>query len=1407
MRRRVCSAAGDEQQLQELQAALRTDFLQEVAHTRATQRLNDATQNSDASLQFAWETIQEQKKEVVRLRAENQELKAKKAAASTSAGVRDPSSSSLSSRLLDSSLFTDEPVSAINLLRSQLSSHHETNLSILHDYIKRLEDALRRATSFGDPNPRDSSGITFDSSRGEEKENWRPFFSSSMLARDDFSRTQPTGRRSCEQCKRSSSAMVALQSEVKQLRAQVAADEESLVRAENDQLHLKRENSTLTGALLSAKQQQEELRQRVLDVTHEKHQVQSQREADRRVSERTVRLLQDELDGFDERNKRQARKLERLELEIGNDDRKQRSFSASRRSAGIEDYESAAETNGVLRERISRLQGEIHEFEALAQVDRRVVDELRSTVAALKRENASQGLQEKDSALSAMKAMISSLEAEIESCRQQHTPLESQVNSLQSALSVRDIELTQRDAVIAELKQDKQVLMSLQKVEREKSARHQDALEGECASLGERAEAAMAACEELRERVETERSHAESVTKRLRDAELAIRKLKDVNASLKRDVEDAESRREGLEERASAQAELQLEIERIKSSNATQTQELESANERLSQEIADSKTTILMWMSKYNALSEQVKRLEEDVHCASEDRFSLQRQIESMTADHKHHLQDERRKLEAKRSQELATLRENAESELQRAKQTLTTQFEAKIAALEKRNHEQQLHEQTLQSDRSRSSSSNSGELAQLRASTLDLESQVTVLKDANRGLQFELRSEERQRKTLGFLVETLQERPVLQRRAFQEMLASNQRQLEFVFMQLFARVDQTGKRLLRTQRKCEALISQASRRRLVLRLELAAASARVTTTSSQMLGGRSSHQDTASAVEPSTRDTMRMIEHLAERSQCEALMQVSRVGSDQDVVQRAESILVRALRGLDESLRSESKSAPPASSSAVSECDSAVDTIGSARDSTPTTAKAITTLQDTATQVNGTRQTVNQLKWRLLISAVLQKQQLSRKHQACLRMAKRWMRAANWADDAGRQAISWKWRYLVLGIKSEARHQHHEARTRALAREWSEQLSHATHQWMWKSLALRVEKQSLQKTVRSLQMRDLRHHKLSDEARRQYESKIQGLELEAESLRERSAALSPVSTVALGNCVRLLQKFCDDTDTPADIGASRATLTKYLIESNCKIASWRRTIDRKIEEFSDRKEQLQRLQDRCNEMKDLVALNQRLVRELERKAGSQQAIVDAACAFTRAYKTLRMSVSSQMFKTNEFYSACKRIVEVVHASSTVSVRTASVSTAVSVSASPSAASTPATSSPYRVRRLRTVDEESELTTSQAAASIVSSSSTTSVRAAALVKESNEDVERRRRASRATSEQAVGLLKSANEIREKLEQALAERTAALHHALAQLETKRLQFVVLRSFLRWKFTTYALRMQERQADKC
>ncbi|DBA02541.1 TPA: LOW QUALITY PROTEIN: hypothetical protein N0F65_011013 [Lagenidium giganteum] len=71
----VNAATGEARRLHELQAMLREEFLQEYQDqhsamtTTTAARMEETLEQKEASLQFAWETIREQKNEIVRLRA------------------------------------------------------------------------------------------------------------------------------------------------------------------------------------------------------------------------------------------------------------------------------------------------------------------------------------------------------------------------------------------------------------------------------------------------------------------------------------------------------------------------------------------------------------------------------------------------------------------------------------------------------------------------------------------------------------------------------------------------------------------------------------------------------------------------------------------------------------------------------------------------------------------------------------------------------------------------------------------------------------------------------------------------------------------------------------------------------------------------------------------------------------------------------------------------------------------------------------------------------------------------------------------------------------------------------------------------------------------------------------------
>ncbi|KAJ0393963.1 hypothetical protein ATCC90586_010550 [Pythium insidiosum] len=207
---------------------------------------------------------------------------------------------------------TRDPKHAIRSLRAQLSSHHNGNLRLLQDHIQSLEVALQQQqqqqhqqeTRKQEQNrvlsetAKPWSGLTVDSSRDGQ---------GSLLSPSHL-----TGAREGD-CREHVPTIVSLQSELKRLRAQTAADEDALVRAEREQAHLKREHAALTSDLLTAKLQQEELRQMVLDITDEKLQLQTATEAQQRTADRTVALLRQQLEKLERWRERHASRQRELE--------------------------------------------------------------------------------------------------------------------------------------------------------------------------------------------------------------------------------------------------------------------------------------------------------------------------------------------------------------------------------------------------------------------------------------------------------------------------------------------------------------------------------------------------------------------------------------------------------------------------------------------------------------------------------------------------------------------------------------------------------------------------------------------------------------------------------------------------------------------------------------------------------------------------------------------------------------------------------------------------------------------------------------------------------------------------------------------------------------------------------------
>ncbi|KAJ8550659.1 hypothetical protein ON010_g10410 [Phytophthora cinnamomi] len=589
VRNKVCVGAGDEQQLEELQLMLRTDFLEEVAGAGSPQKQQqvDSAASNEASLQFAWETIDDQKKEIIRLRAENEELKRLDSGSDATSALR-------------ASFFDDEPTKVINLLRSQLSSHHDKNLDILHDHIQRLEKALQSATA-ASRKPRrawDGSKSTYDSSRTSEREDW----SSSLLSRStigtDFSRTQ-VPRKKCDECRKNSASLLALRSEVKQLRAHASSDEESLLQAEKDRGHLQRENSALSTALLSAKQKQEELRQMILDLTEEKHQLQNLGDSEQRTSERSIRVLKEQLDALEEQKAHQKQKFDEIVSKYDAEVVERRELL--KQVAELQEKHSKlSQSTSELQELVNRLDDDARRCEKLVDERDLALKNLQAQLDLMDHSEQSQaiGLKEKEKLIADLRAELSS-----------------------SKLSLDNLEVEKRRTA----GENERLLQTLD----------------ECKRKNQRLEKGF---EELKQGKKTYRKLAATLKLELKATKCECARLENELAEATKASNYARSQHNeevdrmqhelgAIQQNSSA---LEKQVKTFQMEQRTfETSKLENSERinHLSQELEESKTAMLMWMNKYNAVCEDKQKIENEMQGLSEEQYSLQRTVEELQAE------------------------------------------------------------------------------------------------------------------------------------------------------------------------------------------------------------------------------------------------------------------------------------------------------------------------------------------------------------------------------------------------------------------------------------------------------------------------------------------------------------------------------------------------------------------------------------------------------------------------------------------------------------------------------------------------------------------------------------------------------------------------------------------------------
>ncbi|KAG3034278.1 hypothetical protein PC121_g2800 [Phytophthora cactorum] len=604
VRSKVCIGAGDEQQLEELQLMLRTDFLEEVAGAESPQKKQqaDSAANNEASLQFAWETIDDQKKEIIRLRADNERLK-----------HLDSSSDANSA-----SFFDDEPAKMINLLRSQLSSHHEKNLDILRDHVQRLEKALQSANVSSRKTRRgwDGSKSTFESTRSSDKDDW----SSSLLSRSvvgtDFSRTQ-IPRKKCEECRKNSASLLALRSEVKQLRAHAETDEESLLQAEKDRGNLQRENSALSSALLSAKQKQEELRQMILDLTQEKHQLQNLGDSEQRTSERSIRVLKEQLDALEEQKAHLKRKFD--ELVSKNDAEINEKRTIAQKYTDLQDtHAKLSQSTTELQKQVESLDETARRCETMVEDRDAALKDLQAQLNAMEQDGTSRmtELQDKDTLIADLRTRLFELQRSFDNLEVEKRRSAGEIERLLQTLDECKRKNQRLEKGFEELKQGKELLASLQKVERGSSALQQSELKQ-----------AREKVESLKLQLSSTKSECAQLEKALSEADKASSTAQTQHSL---EVKQTQLELDAMRQKYSA---LEQELKDEKAALETTQQENCERVKNLSHELAESKTAMLMWMNRYNTLSEDKQKLENDMQSLSEEQYSLQRMVEELQAD------------------------------------------------------------------------------------------------------------------------------------------------------------------------------------------------------------------------------------------------------------------------------------------------------------------------------------------------------------------------------------------------------------------------------------------------------------------------------------------------------------------------------------------------------------------------------------------------------------------------------------------------------------------------------------------------------------------------------------------------------------------------------------------------------
>jgi hypothetical protein len=1341
-RRRACVSADDEQQLLEVQAELLSDFLAEIPslqHSRLRSLLSppmdDSIQdNNDTSLQFAWDTIHEQKKEIIRLRAENDELKRQ----------GDERAAKMSQ-----SLFSDDKkprAQSIDLLRSQISSHHDNNVSMLHEHIHNLEKALHRATSSATSvskdkrrGPRfDASSSTVNSSRDNDG---ATDFSRSALhlsyssrassSTVDFSRTAVTPlTRSCEQCHRKSISILTLEAEARQLRAQLEADEHALLSAEKDQTALRSENAAMSAAVVSAKKQQQELRELVFELRVEKKQLQQVMDSYRHASETTSRHL--------------TAHIADLEAQIRGDSSrlKHSSFDGDGSSSSKEwDALPTAyqERLTTLENMIQTMQADVRKRDALI----REMDEKSSqskTVTPEKMNDArlpsSVSMGRADNQLKKLDGELADAHQRIEELSAGNKELKRVITKLENDMESREDHGLQLERRLDRVKKSSAELETSLQEEQENAARVHRELE--------KAQKKVTSLTLELHAVQEERSQLTSRVDALND------NLSTELIRLKSAKEDATAAKHELGKVQTSCDDVLVKSKEELQQSAKQIERLQHENIQLTQEIADTKTTVLMWMSKHNSIEESKANLEQELASASEENYALKQRFEESTRCHDNAINSLRAELEEKFQLDVNEAIREVNDQLSTANESVAVDYRSRVAQMETQNASLKNQVEKLESSISSLRAADEKRkktLVLVESASQQLNDEVRTGKIEKQKLQQQLVSSDRERATLKLLVETLEARPQLQKRALVEMISRCCRELESTsFLHIFERLQVLSDRIESAQQQQGDLQRELSSKRRI--------------SSSTTVACHDIHNEQADAVKDIS------ISDLAHSTSpgVGLVFDASGSGWFQPV-----------------SPTKPSRSEP-------------IDSIA----------------------WNQRRELMLE-RWQSFTGSLVRDQRAATVIGAFKTAAAEWKQeAARWK----RASTTWKWRYAtravlaaVLSKRVQTAQRHATGQTLDICR-----LRASVVQLQWRVLRVQCEATATKKqnqaseaqvthSKRGLVAFQLRIHfhawRYAIELRKMM---IHLEESEAER-RSLSAAFTPETVMALGNCIYLLQRFCDDGGGEGNQGRdqprlkhqdllvgkrhlpsfTRESLIVMLKGSNHKIARWQVVLDKKLTELSSSKKHLCKLKTRCDELNSLVGLNQRLIGEMERRVAARQSIVEAAWDVTASFRRLPASspVKAEAGDFGDLAVACNTLTDALH-SFRVSRR---------VSGTGAAAD-----------HTKSLVQPARSGVGSIVKRVTFAASTAQPDASGSLQEQSLEATQRvefNALNITILEDAISSLQSVSKNREALEKALADANRSLITTHRALKLRNHQFHVLRAFIQWKSVTLLLRLRAQE----